>query len=130
MPTTRKILIGAGTAIAVSVVALSLYLWFALPSCTLLAPSRVASPDGQFTAVIESRTCGKPRDDWAMVTLRAPGRQEAQMVFRLLEASGPMAVRWTGTSSLEIRYPSGAKTWQSSQPAGWPAIRFVSAVDL
>jgi hypothetical protein len=130
MPATRKILVGAGTTIAVAVTAFSLYLWLALPSCTLLPPSEVVSPDGQVTAVVESRACSKPKNDWAMVKLRASGRGEDPMVFRLLEASGPIDLRWTGASRLEIRYPTGAKTWQSTQPSGWPAVQFVSASDL
>ena len=130
MPATRKILVGAGTTIAVLVAAISLYLWLALPSCTLLPPSDVVSPDGEVTAVVESRACSKPENDWAMVTLRASGRGEHPMVFRLLEASGPIAVRWTGAPRVEIRYLSGAKTWQSSQPSGWPAVQFVSTSGL
>jgi hypothetical protein len=130
MLATSKFLLGAGTASAVVVAAFSLYLWLALPSCTLLPPSEVASPDGRVTAVVESRTCSKPKNDWAMVTLRASGRDDVPMVFRLLEASGPIAVRWAGTSRLEIRYPSGAKTWQTTQPSGWPALQFVATSDL
>jgi hypothetical protein len=130
MPATRKILVGAGVAIASAIAAFSLYVWLGLPSCTVLLPSKVVSPNGQVTAVVESRTCTKPENDWAMVTLSASGRDEAPVVFRLLEASGPIAVRWTDTSSLEIRFPSGAKTWQSTQPSGWPALQFVSASDM
>jgi hypothetical protein len=130
MPATRKIRVGAGVAIAAVVAAFSLYVRLVLPNCTVLPPSKVVSPNGQVTAVVESRTCSKPEDDWAMVTLRAPGRDEAPMVFRLVEASGPIVVRWTDTSRLEIRYPGGAKAWQSTQPSGWPALQFVSAPDL
>jgi hypothetical protein len=130
MAAIRKTLIGAGTAVVAIVAAVLLYLWLALPSCSLLAPSEVVSPDGKIAAVIESRSCSKPRDEWAMVTLRAPRQSEAPMVFRLLEASGPIAVQWSGPSRLEIRYPSGAKTWQSTQPSGWPALEFIAASDL
>ena len=130
MPAIRKILVGAGTAIVAVVAAVSLYLWLALPSCSLLPVSEVVSPDGRITAVVESRTCSKPTDDWAMVTLRAPAQTEAPMVFRLLEASGPIAVRWASPSRLEIRYPSGARTWQSSQQSGWPTLQFIAASDL
>jgi len=130
MTAIRKILVGAGAAVATVVVAGSLYLWLALPNCSLLAPSEVVSPDGKITAVVESRTCSKPADEWAMVTLRAPRQFEAPMVFRLLEASGPIAVQWSGPSRLEIRYPNGAQTWQSTQPSGWPALEFIAASDL
>ena len=130
MPAIRKILFRIGTAIVVGVATVSLYLWLALPNCSLLPPSEVVSPDGKITAVVESRTCSKPANDWAMVTLRAPAQTEAPMVFRLLEASGPIAVRWASSSRLEIRYPSGAKTWQSGQPSGWPAVQFIAASDL
>jgi hypothetical protein len=126
----RKILVGAGIAIATVAAAFSLYSWLALPSCTLLAPSEVASPDGKITAVVASRTCSNPEDDWAEVTLRAPGRNEVPVVFRLLAASGPIAVRWEGASRLEIRYPSGTKTWQTTPLSGWPALKCISASDL
>jgi hypothetical protein len=104
--------------------------WLVLPTCTIQPRSEIVSPDDRFVAVVESRRCAKPRDDWAMVLLRSPDRNEQPMVFRLLEASGPMAVRWADWSRLEIRYPKGAKTWQSTQPQGWPTVKYLEVSDL
>jgi hypothetical protein len=130
MPSIRKILVGAGAAGIAVVAAFSLYLRLALPNCTLLRPSEVVSPDGGITAVIESRACSDPSEDWARVTLRARDQSEVPIVFRLLKAGGPIAVRWTSSSRIEVRYPSGAQTWQSTRLAGWPAVEFVAATDL
>ena len=130
MSALRKVLVGAGSFVLVAIVGVSLYLWLALPGCTLLPPSEVLAPNGQNMAVVESRTCIRPADDWATVTLRSAGRSERPMVFRLLEASGPIAVRWTDSSRLEIRYPSSGKSWKSTKPQGWPEIQFVPSADL
>jgi hypothetical protein len=130
MPALRKVLIGGGTLAVAAIAAISLYLWLALPSCTLLIPSEVAAPNGQITALVESRTCSKPTDDWATVTLSSREGSERPMVFRLLEASGSIGVRWDDASRLEIRYPSNSKTWKSTQPPGWPSIQFIPSGDL
>ena len=123
----RKVLVGGGAVVAVLVVGFSLYLWLALPSCTLQPPVTAVAPDGSFVAVVESRTCSKPKDNWTMVTLEARQSGERAQVFKLSETGGPIAVRWVEPTSLEIRYPSGAQPWQSTQIQGWPTVKALIA---
>jgi hypothetical protein len=126
----RKVAVVVGSLVAVALVAGIFYFWLILPTCTLQPRSEFASPDGRFVAVVDSRRCSEPENDWAMVTLRAPDRSEQAMVFRLLGADGPIAVRWAGWSRLEIRYPEDAKTYRSTQPQGWPNVQFLEVSDL
>jgi len=120
----RKVATAIGIAVAVVIASGILYVWLVLPTCTILPSREVRSPDDRFTAVIESRKCRKPQDDWAMVLLRSRDRAEQPIVFRLLEANGPIYVRWADWSRLEVQFLSGAKTWQSTQPQGGPSVRF------
>ena len=123
----RKILVGGGVVAAVLAIGFSLYLWLVLPSCTLQPPVSAVAPDGRFVAVVESRACSKPKDDWAMVTLEARQSGERAQVFKLSETGGPVAVRWVEPSSLEIRYPGGTRPWQSTQIQGWPTVKALVA---
>jgi len=118
----RKALVSGGVLAAVLAAAFSLYLWLALPNCMLQPSDSVVAPDARFVAVVESRICSKPNDNWAKVTLQARESGERALVFRLLEASGPIAVRWVAPTMLEIRYPNGAQTWHSTRIQGWPTV--------
>jgi hypothetical protein len=126
----RKLAITIGGAVAAFIGAAFLYVWLVLPACTILPRSEVVSPDERFVAVIESRQCSKPEQDRAMVLLRSRDRTEQPVVFELLEANGPIAVQWADWTRLEIRYPIGAKTRQSSQQQGWPTVRYLEVADL
>ena len=127
MPSLRKVLVGGGVVVAVVVVGVSLLLWLDLPSCTLQPPVSAVAPDGRFVAVLESRICSKPKDNWTMVTLEERQSGERAQVFKLSETAGPIAVRWVETASLEIRYPSGGQPWQSTRIQGWPTIKALIA---
>jgi hypothetical protein len=125
MHVMRKALLGIGGLAAAAVVGTVLYVSLALPTCTLLPPLETVSPSSRFTAVVQRRQCTDPKNDWAMVLLRAPDRADQPVVFELREANGPIAVRWADWSRLEIRYPVGARTRQSSQWQGWPSVRYL-----
>jgi hypothetical protein len=115
MQAVRKVLLGIGSLVAAAVAGIILY--------------ETASPDGRFFAIVERRMCREPKDDWAMVMLRASDGGDQPVVFKLLEANGPIVARWADWSRLEIRYPVGAKTWQSTQPQGWPSVRYLEVSD-
>jgi hypothetical protein len=129
MQAVRKVLLGIGSLVAAAVAGIILYVWLVLPTCTILPPLETASPDGRFFAIVERRMCREPKDDWAMVMLRASDGGDQPVVFKLLEANGPIVARWADWSRLEIRYPVGAKTWQSTQPQGWPSVRYLEVSD-
>ncbi len=125
MHAVRKVLLGVGGLVAAAVAGIILYVWLALPNCTILPPLETSSPDGRFTAILERRMCGDLKDDWGMVLLYAPDRADKPVVFELLEANGPIAAHWAHWSRLEIRFPVGAKTRKSTQPQGWPSVRYL-----
>ena len=126
----RKVAIAFGSFAAAAFAAAVLYVWLVLSTCTIQPRNEFVSPDDRFVAVVESRRCAKPEDDWAMVLLRSPDRNEQPVVFELLEANGPIDVRWADWSRLEIHYPKGAKTRQSTQPQGWPTVKYLEVSDL
>jgi len=129
MRAVRKVLFGLGSLAGAAVAGIILYVWLALPTCTILPQLETVSPDERFVAIVERRVCKDPKDDWAMVLLRAPDRGDQPVVFELLEANGPIAARWADWSRLEIRYPRGAMTRQSTQQQGWPSVQYLEVDD-
>ena len=125
MRALHKVFVGVAALFGTVIVGFSMYVWLVLPSCTLMEPNRIVSPNENVVAVVQARRCESPRNDWVRVMLHAREGGEAPVVFELLESSGPISVQWDSSSRLEIRYPRDAKTRQTPQLQGWPSVKYL-----
>src|SRR5215813_617419 len=84
--------------------------------CSDQVMSETLAPDGIQRAVVFTRGCGPPPENYTRVHIMRSGRREslherAGEVFVARGASTPVSVQWQGADQVVVRYPQATKVY-------------------
>jgi hypothetical protein len=108
--------------VGIAAIALTVYLNFFLPLCSLSRSANVQSADGKYAAVFEQSTCEDPSRSRASVTMWKSDSPDERIVWMDIEGTNDVALTWSRDGELIVRLPSEARTRKYGPYAGWPRV--------
>ena len=115
-----QIVVGVFAAIGVAYVGLIVYTNVALPSCTLLASSEAASPDGKYFAIFEQTRCEDPSRSRATVSMGLNENRRERIVWMKVTGTTDVRLTWNGSRELLVTLPRAAEVKKYGPYDGWP----------
>jgi hypothetical protein len=108
--------------VGIAAIALTVYLNFFLPLCSLYRSANVQSADGKYVAVFEQSTCEDPSRSRASVTMWKSDSPDERIVWMDIEGTNDVALTWSRDGELIVRLPSEARTRKYGPYAGFPRV--------
>ena len=117
-----KFVVAGFAVIGVVAVALTVYIHFFLPHCTLARSAGVTSESGEYIALLEQSYCEDPGRSRAYVAMRRAANPDEQIFTMEIEGVNAITLTWADDRRLVVAVPASARVRKYDQLPGWPRV--------